>query len=61
MQKGLAPENLEGLHRTLTEAVDRGFDRLFGLAAVLAGIGVVAGLMLPRRLTPSSPPGAGQR
>jgi hypothetical protein len=58
LQKGLAPENLESLHRALTGAVQRGFDQVFGLAAVLAGIGVMAALMLPRRLAPSSPPGA---
>jgi len=47
-------------HRALTEAVQRGFDQVFGLAALLAGVGVVAGLMLPRRLTPSSQPGTGR-
>jgi EmrB/QacA subfamily drug resistance transporter len=51
VQKGLAPENLEGFHRALTEAVQRGFDEVFGLAAVVASLGVLAGLMLPRRLT----------
>ena len=60
LQKGLAPENLGSLHRALTEAVQRGFDQVFGLAAVLAGVGVLAALMLPRRLAPSSQPEAGR-
>lgn len=58
LQKGLAPENLGSLHRALTEAVQRGFDQVFALAAALAVIGVVAGLMLPLRLTASAPPRA---
>lgn len=60
LQKGLALPDLEGFHEALIEVVQRGFDQVFGLAALLAGVGVVAGLMLPRRLTPSSQPGTGR-
>ena len=50
VQKGLAAGDLEGFHRALTEAVRRGFDQVFGLAVLLAAIGVLAGVVLPRRL-----------
>lgn len=34
----------------LVEAIHGGFAQVFGLAALLAGLGVVAGLLVPRRL-----------
>ncbi len=51
LQKGLPLQDLEGFHRVLIEVVQRGFDQAFGLAALLAGIGVVAALLLPPWLT----------
>jgi hypothetical protein len=50
LQKGLPLQDLEGFHRALVEAVQRGFDQAFGLAALLAGIGVVAAFLVPRQL-----------
>ena len=50
VQKGLALQDVEGFHRALVEAVHGGFAQVFGLAALLAGLGVVAGLWVPRRL-----------
>ena len=50
VQKGLALQELDGFHRTLVEAVQGGFAQVFGLTALLAGIGVVAGFLVPRRL-----------
>lgn len=50
VQKGLALQGLEGFHRALVAAVQGGFAQAFGLAALLAGIGVVAGFLVPRQL-----------
>ena len=50
LQKGLALQDLAGFHRAVVEAVGRGFDQVFGLAALLAALGVLAGLLIPRRL-----------
>jgi EmrB/QacA subfamily drug resistance transporter len=50
LQKGLSLQELEGFHRTLVEAVQRGFDQVFGVATLLAGIAILAGLLLPRRV-----------
>ena len=50
LQKGLPPEDLEGFHRGLVEAVQRGFAQAFAFAALLAGIGAMLGLLLPRRI-----------
>jgi MFS family permease len=50
LQKGLPLQELEGFHRALVEAVQRGFDQTFGVATLLAGIGILAGLLLPRRV-----------
>jgi hypothetical protein len=50
VQKGLALQDLAGFHRALVEAVQGGFAQVFGLAALLAGIGVMAGFLVPRRL-----------
>jgi EmrB/QacA subfamily drug resistance transporter len=49
LQKGLPLQDLESFHRVLVEAVRRGFDQAFGLAVLLAGIGVAAALLVPRR------------
>jgi EmrB/QacA subfamily drug resistance transporter len=50
LQKGLLIQDLDGFHRALIDAIRQGFDQVFGLAALLAGIGVVVALMVPRRL-----------
>ena len=50
LQKGLPLQELEGLHRALVEAVQPGFDQVFGVATLLAGIGILVGLLLPRRV-----------
>jgi hypothetical protein len=50
LQTGLSLQDLEGFHRALVEAVQRGFAQAFGLAALLAGIGVIAALLVPQRL-----------
>lgn len=50
LQKGLPLQELDGFHRALVEAVQRGFDQVFGVATLLAGIGILAGLLLPRRV-----------
>ena len=52
LQKGLALQDLAGFHRALIQAVQQGFDQVFRLAALLAGLGVLAGLLIPRRLGP---------
>jgi hypothetical protein len=49
LQKGLSVQDLEGFHRALVQAVERGFAQAFGLAALLAGIGVIAALLVPQR------------
>lgn len=49
LQKGLSLQGLEGFHRALVGAVRQGFDQVFGIAVVLAGIGVLAALVVPRR------------
>jgi hypothetical protein len=51
LQKGLAVQDLEGFHRGLVGAIQRGFNQVFGLAALLAGMGIVVALLLPRRLS----------
>jgi hypothetical protein len=50
LEKGLSVQDLEGFHQALVEAIQRGFDQAFGLAALLAGLGVVAALLVPLRL-----------
>lgn len=50
LQKGLPIQDLEGFHQALVGAVQQGFDQVFGIAVVLAGIGVLAALVVPRRL-----------
>jgi MFS family permease len=50
LQKGLPLQDLEGLHHALMEAVQRSFEQVFGLATLLAGVGVVVTLLLPRRI-----------
>jgi hypothetical protein len=50
VQRGLPPQDLEGLHHVLVKAVQLSFEQVFGLAALLAGVGVVIGLLLPRRI-----------
>jgi MFS family permease len=50
LQKGLSVQDLEGFHRALVGAIQQGFDQAFELAALLAGLGVVAALMVPQRL-----------
>jgi EmrB/QacA subfamily drug resistance transporter len=50
LQKGLPVQDLDGFHRALVEAIQRGFEQVFGLAVLLAGIGVAAALMVPKRL-----------
>ena len=57
LQTGLSLQDLEGFHRALVEAVQRGFAQAFGLAALLAGIGVIAALLVPQRLDAVSPAG----
>jgi EmrB/QacA subfamily drug resistance transporter len=52
--KGLSFQDLEGFRQALAKAVRQGFDQAFGLAAVLAMVGVVVALLLPRRL-PKAP------
>jgi EmrB/QacA subfamily drug resistance transporter len=51
LQKGLPPQDLEGFHRALVETIQQGFDQVFGLAALLAGVGIVMALLLPRRIS----------
>ena len=50
LQKGLPLSGLEGFHRALVQSVRQGFDQVFGIAVVLAGIGVLVALVVPRRL-----------
>ena len=50
LRKGLPLQDLQGFHRALVEAVQRGFDQVFGLAALPTGVGVVAALLVPQRL-----------
>ncbi len=50
LEKGLPLQGLEGFHRALVESVRQGFDQVFGIAVVLAAIGVLAALVVPRRL-----------
>jgi MFS family permease len=57
LQTGLSLQDLEGFHRALVEAVQRGFAQACGLAALLAGIGVMAALLVPQRLDAVSPAG----
>ena len=50
LEKGLPLQGLEVFHRALVDSVRQGFDQVFGIAVVLAGIGVLAALLVPRRL-----------
>jgi EmrB/QacA subfamily drug resistance transporter len=54
LEKGLPLQNLGDFHRGLVRAVQQGFAQVFGLAALLAGIGVIAALLLPRQLSARS-------
>jgi len=50
LEKGLSIHDLDGFHRALITAIQRGFDQVFLIAVLLAAIGVVVSLLLPRRL-----------
>jgi hypothetical protein len=50
LQKGLPLQDLQGVHQSLVQAVQLSFEQAFGLAALLAGVGVVMALLLPRRI-----------
>jgi EmrB/QacA subfamily drug resistance transporter len=54
LRKGLPVQDLEAFRQALATAVRHGFDQAFGLAALLAVVGVVVALLLPRRL-PKAP------
>ena len=50
LQHGLAPQAAGDFQRTLAAALHRGFDQVFGIAALLAGLGILAAFLVPRRL-----------
>jgi hypothetical protein len=50
LEKGLLVQDVQGFHRALIEAVQRGFEQAYSLAAVLATIGIMVGLLLPGRI-----------
>jgi hypothetical protein len=50
LRNGLPVQDLEAFRQALAKAVRHGFDQAFGLAALLAVVGVVVALLLPRRL-----------
>ena len=50
LQHGLAPQAAGDFQRTLAAALHRGFDQVFGIAALLAGLGILAAFPVPRRL-----------
>lgn len=50
LEKGLPLQGLEVFHRALVDSVRQGFDQVFAIAVVLAGIGLVCALVVPRRL-----------
>jgi EmrB/QacA subfamily drug resistance transporter len=50
LQKGLPLQDLQGVHQSLVQAVQLSFEQAFGLAALLAGVGVVMALLSPRRI-----------
>lgn len=50
LEKGLSIHDLDGFHRALITAIQRGFDQVFAIAVLLAAIGVFISLLLPRQL-----------
>jgi MFS family permease len=50
LRKGLPVQDLAASHQALLKAVRHGFDQAFGVAALLAVAGLVAALLLPKRL-----------
>lgn len=50
LRKGLPVQDLAAFHQALVKAVHHGFDQAYRVAALLAVVGVVAALLLPKRL-----------
>ena len=59
IQKGLGPDALPAFHRSLVEAMIRGFDQVFWIATAVALLGLATATLLPSRRARRSPAAEG--